>query len=104
MRLLTKVLLATAAVAAAPAPAASADTLLTPAPGARNLTGGGGYLAWAAPSAGGRWRLTIRTPGGEVSQPAIADFATPPRVGIGSTSFGIVGRRTVALYERAGDI
>ena len=32
---------------------AGADTLVTPAPGARNLTANGGYLVWAAPAGAG---------------------------------------------------
>ncbi len=56
--LLAAALLGTAATAA------SADTLVTAAPGARNLAANGGYQAWASPAAGGRWRLTVRAPDG----------------------------------------
>jgi len=45
MRLPTAALLATALLATA-ATAASADTLVTAAPGARNLAANGGYQAW----------------------------------------------------------
>ena len=39
-----------AALLATTAGTAGADTLVTPAPGARNLTANGGYLVWAAPA------------------------------------------------------
>ena len=95
-------LLALAAVLVAPV-AARADTLVTPAPGAKNLAAAGGYLVWAAPD-GARWRLTVRTPDGRVTTPPIAAFATPPRASIGSDRFGIQGRRLLAVYARDGDI
>jgi hypothetical protein len=41
-----------AGLLAATAATASADTLVTAAPGARNLTANGGYQGWAAPAAG----------------------------------------------------
>jgi hypothetical protein len=88
-----------AALLAASAATASADTLVTAAPGARNLTANGGYQAWAAP-AGGRWRLTVRAPDGSVTTPAIADFGAPPRPQIGSTQFAASGRRLLAVYSR----
>jgi hypothetical protein len=97
-RTLTASLLA-AALLATTAGAAGADTLVTPAPGARNLTANGGYLVWAAP-AGARWRLTVRAPNGAVTTPAIADFGAPPRAQIGSTGFAIAGRRLLAVYSR----
>jgi hypothetical protein len=78
---------------------AGADTPVTAAPGARNLTANGGYLVWAAP-AGARWRLTVRAPDGTVTTPAIADFGAPPRAQIGSTGFAIAGRRLLAVYSR----
>ena len=40
-----------AALLAATAADASADTLVAAAPGARNLTANGGYVVWAAPAA-----------------------------------------------------
>jgi hypothetical protein len=88
-----------AALLATTAGAAGADTLVTPAPGARNLTANGGYLVWAAP-AGARWRLIVRAPNGAVTTPAIADFGAPPRAQIGSTGFAIAGRRLLAVYSR----
>ena len=78
MRIPTTALLATALLAAG-ATAASADSLVAPAPGARNLTANGGYIVSAAPAAGGRWRLTVRAPDGTITTPAIADFGAPPR-------------------------
>ena len=74
--------------------------LVTAAPGARNLAANGGYQAWAAPAAGGRWRLTVRAPDGSVTTPAIADFGAPPRPQIGSTQFAASGRRLLAVYSR----
>jgi hypothetical protein len=88
------------AVLAAGAATASADSLVAAAPGARNLTANGGYLVWAQPAAGGRWRLAVRAPGGTVTTPAIADFGAPPVAQIGSTGFAIAGRRLLAVYSR----
>ena len=103
MRPLSTTLITTAALGAALAPAASADTLVAEAPGARNLVSGGGYLAWSAPSADG-WRLTVRAPDGTVSQPAVAPFAQPPQPGIGTTDQFGPSRRLVAVYTRNGDV
>jgi hypothetical protein len=93
------IFLALAALAVS-APAASADTLVTAAPGARNLTANGGYLVWAQPAPAGRWRLAVRAPNGTVSTPNIADFGAPPAAQIGSTGFAIAGRRLLAVYSR----
>jgi hypothetical protein len=98
-RVLSTSLLAVA-VLTATAAGARADTLVTPAPGARNLTANGGYQVWAAPAAAGRWRLTVRAPDGAVTTPAIADFGAPPRAQIGSTAFAAAGRRLLAVYSR----
>jgi hypothetical protein len=100
---LTKTLLTTAALGAALAPAASADSLVVDAPGARNLVSGGGYLAWSAPAADG-WRLTVRAPDGTVFQPDVAPFAQPPQPGIGTTAIFGAQRRLVAVYTRDGDV
>jgi hypothetical protein len=81
------------------APAAHADTLETPAPGARNLTAGGGWQAWAAPAGGGSWRLTLRAPDGTVSSPDIPAFGAAPDPGIGSDRFGFP-RRLLVAYAR----
>jgi hypothetical protein len=89
-----------AAQLAATAAGANADSLVAPGPGARNLTANGGYVVWAAPAAGGRWRLTVRAPDGTVTTPAIADFGAPPRAQIGSTGFAVAGRRLLAVYSR----
>jgi hypothetical protein len=99
MRTATVALLA-ATLLATGATAAGADTLVTAAPGARNLTANGGYQAWAAPAAGGRWRLTVRAPDGSVTTPPVADFGAPPRPQIGSTQFAASGRRLLAVYSR----
>src|SRR5688500_13127870 len=90
----------TAAVLGVLAPAASADTLVQAAPGARNLAAGGGWLPWASPATNGRWRLTLRAPDGTVSTPAIADFGAAPDPSIGSDAFGIGNRRLLVLYSR----
>ena len=97
------------------APAARADTLIQPLSGARNLTeaatgttvapGGQivaspGWLAWAQPAAGGRWRLAVRSPQGVTTTPAIADFGAAPDPSIGSDRFGITGRRLFVVYSR----
>jgi hypothetical protein len=86
-----------AACLAAAAPAC-ADELETPAPRATDLAAAGGWQAWAAPTPEGRWRLTIRAPGGAVSQPAIPDFGFPPNASIGSDR--LTGGRLLAVYSR----
>ena len=102
-------------VVATLADAASADTLMQPLPGARNLAQGGGFgavmpggqigqnagwLAWAQPSGAGRWRLAVRSPQGVTTVPAIRDFGAPPDANIGSDRFGISGRRLFVVYSR----
>lgn len=94
---------AAAAVLAVPA-AARADTLVVPAPGASNLVAAGGYLVWSEPAPDNRARLVVRAPDGAVTRPAIATFPAGVRAQIGSTGFAVAGRRTVAVYERDGDI
>lgn len=79
---------------------ASADSLLQSAPGARNLAAGGGYLAWAAPADGGRWKLMLRAPDGTVTTPAIPTFGAPPDASIGSDRTAIDDRRLLAVYSR----
>lgn len=81
------------------APAAHADTLLTPSKGAVNLTRGGGWHAWAAPQDGGGYRLVLRTPGGEVVVPQIPAFGAAPDPSIGSDRFA-AGRRLLVAYSR----
>ena len=66
--------LATLAVVAAPA---GADSLVASAPGARNVTQGGGWLAWVQPS-GARWRIATRSPSGTVSRPGVRSFDAAP--------------------------
>jgi hypothetical protein len=85
---------------AATAATASADSLVAAAPGARNVAANGGYLVWAQPAAGGRWRLAVRAPDGTVTTPPIADFGAPPAAQIGSTGYAIAGRRLLAVYSR----
>ena len=102
MRLLIP-LLAAAALAVAPA-AASADSPVTPAPGAVNLAAGGGYLVWFAPNEDTGWRLVVRAPDGTVSTPSVAGFPGPSRASIGSDTFSAAGRRLVAVYSRGGDV
>ncbi len=84
---------------------ASADTLLAGAPQARNVTYGGGYVAWAAPEGDG-FRLVVRAPDGTVSTPDLPRFTRAPDASIGSTGFPIAGRQLLLLYARedaAGD-
>jgi hypothetical protein len=100
-----RVLVLLAAVAllgamAAVAPAAQGDTLIQPLSGARNLAEGGGWLAWAQPAHGGRWRLAVRSPQGVTTTPAIPDFGAAPDPNIGSDRFGISGRRLLVVYSR----
>lgn len=103
MRHVTVLLTITCALLAAAVPVAHADSLLVDAPGARNLAGGGGYLAWSAPAAG-RWQLTIRRPDGTVFVPKIATFSRPAQPSLGSS--GPIGpnRPLVAVYARGGDV
>jgi hypothetical protein len=104
MNFTTLPLLATAAALALPA-AASADTLVAPAPGAQHLTSGGGYLAWSAPAADGTgFQLTVRAPDGTVSTPDIPRFETAPDPSIGSGGDRGPNRPLVVVYARDGDI
>src|SRR4051794_27780054 len=92
--------LVAAAIAALALPAAaSADTLITAAPGAKKLASGGGWFAWSAPNEDTGWHLVLRAPDGTVSTPQIDDFTGPVQVSIGSTAFA-AGRSIVALYSR----
>ena len=80
---------------------ALADTLLTPAPGARHLAQGGGYIAWSAPVGDGRFRLMVRAPGGQVrALGGVAAFGAAPDLEIGSDRYGIAGRRLLLVYSR----
>jgi hypothetical protein len=103
MRPLLTSLLAAAALAAVPA-AASADTLIAPAPGGQNLAGGGGYLVWAAPAEGGGWQLAVRSPDGTITTPNVARFRVAPDPAIGSDRNAAAGRRLLAVYSRDGDV
>lgn len=95
----TSILIVAAAVLARAAPAL-ADAPVQAAPGARNLAAGGGYLAWAAPTDAGRWKLTVRAPDGTVTTPAIPSFGAPPDTSIGSDRAAFAGRRLLAVYAR----
>jgi hypothetical protein len=88
------------------APAAAADTLVVPAPGAVNLASGGGWLAWAVPAEGGRWRLALRSPAGAVTVPDIPAFTDAPDPSIGTEAVSSDGpsRRLLVVYSRSGDI
>jgi hypothetical protein len=97
-------------------PAARADTLIQPLSGAHNLTAaatgttvapGGqilrsaGWLAWAQPSGGGRWRLGVRSPQGATTTPDIPDFGAAPDPSIGSDYLGTTGRTHLfVVYSR----
>jgi hypothetical protein len=79
------ILLLAGVASLAVAPAARADTLVTPAPGARNVAHAGGYAVWAAPGAtAGTWRLVVRAPGGTVADADVAAFGAAPDPSIGS--------------------
>jgi len=88
--------LATATLIAAPS--ARADTLLAPAPGARHVTAVGDWTAWAAPAAGGRFKLVIGAPDGSVTDAAIRTFGAPPDADFGGDAF--VQQRQVVVYSR----
>jgi hypothetical protein len=96
-RFLSSAVLAVAALAGT-VPAAQADTLLSAAPGARNLAAGGGYAAWAAPTGDGHWRLMVRDRAGAVTAAPVATFGTAPDPSIGSDAF--IGSRMVVVYSR----
>src|SRR4051794_41982929 len=102
MRTATVALLA-ATLLATGATAAGADTLVTAAPGARNLTANGGYQAWAAPAAGGRRRLTVRAPHGPGATPPPPPLRPPPPPPNGPPPLPPPGRRPpAALPARPG--
>jgi hypothetical protein len=104
MKRLSPLILATIALAAAPA-AAGADTLLAPAPGAVNLASGGGYLAWFAPERDTGWKLVVRNPDGTVVEPDVPGFSGPTQLSIGSDITGSFDRTLVVAYARSdGDI
>jgi hypothetical protein len=84
----------------AAAPAASADTTVTPAPGARNVAFAGGYTVWAAPAATGGWKLVVRDPDGTVADANAATFGAPPDANIGSDRFAAGDRKLLAVYSR----
>lgn len=105
MKLIHLISLTAAAMTLAVAPVASADSLVVAAPGAKNLTSGGGYMAWAAPTGDGGWRLAVRAPDGTVTTPGeIGRFRVAPDPSIGSDRFGADGRRLLVLYSRDGDV
>lgn len=99
-RMRSRILLIALGVLAVSAPAAAADTVVAAAPGAQHVTANGGYVVWAQPTSNGRWRLAVRAPNGTVSLPSITDFGAPPPAQIGSTGYGIAGRRLLAVYSR----
>ena len=90
----------TAAMSLGLASAASADSLVQSAPGARNLAAGGGYLVWAAPAEAGRWKLVVRAPDGKVTTPAIPTFGALPDPAVGSDRGAIAARRLLTVYSR----
>ena len=90
--------------------AAQADTLVAPAPGAVELTAGGGYLAWLVPTSGAPtssvvWRLVVRRPDGTVTRPEVAPFDVSVPLSIGSTGAVDPTRRDVSvIYTRGNDL
>jgi hypothetical protein len=102
---LPSLILATAALAAATPAAASADTLLAPAPGAVNLAAGGGYHAWFAPAEDTGWQLVVRAPDGTVAPAKVGGFAGPVQASIGSQVDRQLERTLVVTYGRSnGDL
>ena len=99
MRALGPVLLVVA-LGMALAPAAYADPLIIAAPGAKNLAAGGGWRAWAAPKAGGRWELVTRAPDGTIQAARVRDFGAAPDASIGSTGYAAAEKRIVIVYSR----
>jgi hypothetical protein len=96
--------MAAALVTAGPA---VADSVVADAPGARNLTAAGGWLAWATPGENGQWRLTVRSPDGVTSTPDVPAFDAAPDAALGSYYTNRrrgEGKQIVAVYEREGDI
>ncbi len=100
-------MLALAATLVTAAPAA-ADSLVAAAPGASNLTAGGGWLAWAAPTGNDQFQLVVRSPNGTVTTPDIPAFDAAPDPSIGSyyvNRRSPNGKRIVAVYARGdGDV
>ena len=80
------------------APAAHADTILASAPGAENLGAAGGYAAWAAPAAQGRWKLVVRAPDGSVADAPVPTFGSAPDISVGSDAF--VQQQIAIVYSR----
>ncbi len=100
MRLSRLPLAAVVAALVLPAPAALADDLLAPAPGAVNLAAGGGWAAWAAPAEDTGWNLVVRAPDGTVTTP-VGGFAGPPAPAIGSgRRSGPQARQLLVAYAR----
>ena len=99
MRRLAGLIAVVAAGALAAPSTVSADQLVAKASGARNLAAGGGWMAWAQRS-GSRWKLVTRSPGGQVADAMIATFGAPPDPAIGSSGYGIAGKRVIAVYSR----
>lgn len=102
---LTPTLLALGAGLLLGAEPAQADSLETPFLGADNLAAGGGWQAWSAAQPDGRYRLTLRSPDGSVSTPAIDAFGAPvdPAIGTRGGADGIntnASRRLSAVYSR----
>lgn len=92
--------LAGAALLAALVPAGAAgDTLIQAAPGTRNLTQGGGWMAWIEPTGNG-WRIVTRSPGGVLGRPEIPTFGAATNPSIGSSAFAVRGKRILAVYSR----
>lgn len=105
MKRLTLTLLTLAALAASTPAAASADTLLAPAPGAVNLATGGGYLAWFSPGEDTGWNLVVRNPDGTVVQPDVPFFPGPTQLSIGSGIDEDFNRTLSITYARSdGDL
>jgi hypothetical protein len=103
MNFKTLTLIATAGALALPA-AASADTLVTAAPGAANLAAAGGAMAWSAPAPDGGFQLTVRAADGTVTTPQIPKFRVAPDPAIGSNGLFGDERGLLVVYSRDGDV
>lgn len=77
-------LVSTALLVLAAAPAAHADALVAFAPGARNVAQAAGYTVWAVPN-GARWRLVVRRPDGVVTRPDVPSFGAAPDPSVAAT-------------------
>ena len=94
-RVIALLLLAAAAVAVLPA-AASADDAVAETSRPTPLASYGGWSAWSATDAGGRFVMRLRSPGGTVTDAPLPSSADPWDVSMGPDASGAV----TAVYRR----